>query len=525
LDIVADSVDDEVGEMQVASSQPNDGVPNPASQTPAPSGDGKQLIASNINIQVIPDVRTNRILVIAPEGKIDYLRKLILDLDLAVTMDPPLEWPLRFVSADKVLPVLQSILAEGEEADKQTGQNGQQQNNGSSNNESSFESSNSGSSSGSNGDSATLADKLKSPKEESNPIAVSVGKVRIIADPASNKIIVIGPPEARTKAADVLKMLDQRPKQIYLATVIGQLTLGKGLDLGVQYPASIPLTFGTVNNAVNNNNGTSTSTGANAPIVNNNGVDVVPGTQQLVNAAAQIATTRALPLLSGLTIYGVLGDSIDIRLKALQSTNRFKVISRPVVYTANNKKAVISSGQEVPVPADTLTSSSSVAVQGASISTSIQYKSVVLKLEVIPLINSNNEVTLQIAQQNNSLDGSVTIANNTVPQISTQELTTTVTVPNRHTVVLGGLITEQNESTKSGIPLLSNIPVVGFLFGQTSKTVTRKELIIMIQPFIVNSPEDETEVNQIEKSMSSFTEEERFEKPPALKGLAPMTFG
>jgi type II secretory pathway component GspD/PulD (secretin) len=153
-----------------------------------------------------------------------------------------------------------------------------------------------------------------------------VGKVRIIADRSSNKIIVIGPPESRNKAARVLDMLDQRPKQVYLATVIGQLTLGKDTNLGIGYPGSIT---GKLYVAGSNGNGAVVTTGSgttsngtvNNGLVNNGGVDLLPGTGQLMNTAINLAAGS----LSGLSIYGVIADSIDVTLNAFQSSNRFKI--------------------------------------------------------------------------------------------------------------------------------------------------------------------------------------------------------
>ena len=496
---------------------------NPAA-APQPVVQGAPSMAvSTSSTQVLADIRTNRILIVAAESRMPYLKKLVQDLDVAVDLDPPLTWPLRFVAAGEVLPVLQSILAEGDDENKQNNNPAGNNSTGSSS-QSNYSSGDSfGGSSSSSGGGGTKPDKLKAPDVETAPIAVSVGKVRIIADRSANKIVVIGPPESKSKAASVLSILDQKPKQIYLATVIGELTLGKGLDLGVQYPGSTKVSISVQgengNISTSSSASSGVSTGAGNTIVNQNGVDIVPGTTQALNSAFQLASTVGAPFLSGLSIYGIIGDSIDLYVKALQSTNNFRVISRPVVYTANNKKAVISSGQSVPVPETSLSSVGS-GINQAATSTTVTYKDVVLKLEVIPLINSDNEVTLTIAQQNDNLRGNLTIADNTVPIVGTQELTTTVTVPNRHTVVLGGLITEEETISRTGLPFLSSIPVIGYAFGQKSKQITRRELIIMIQPFIINSPADEAEANYIETSMSGLNGQLYEDKIPVRRAEA-----
>ena len=138
------------------------------------------------------------------------------------------------------------------------------------------------------------------------------------------------------------------------------------------------------------------------------------------------------------------------------------------------------------LPTSTITSLSN----SDSIRTNINFQDVVLKLEVIPLINSNKEVSLTIAQVNDTVVGEQQVAENTVPIIGTERLLTNVTVANRSTIVLGGLITENEEKRTSGVPILSRIPVVGHAFKSTKSVKARKELIIFIQPVVVGDGEE-----------------------------------
>jgi type II secretory pathway component GspD/PulD (secretin) len=108
-------------------------------------------------------------------------------------------------------------------------------------------------------------------------------------------------------------------------------------------------------------------------------------------------------------------------------------------------------------------------------------------MDVIPLVNSENEITLTIDLLNDEVVGSQLIDGNDIPTIGTRALRTTVTIPNNSTVVLGGLITKSDRNSVSGIPILSSIPLLGKLFSTTSKSTERSELLIFIQPKIVNS--------------------------------------
>jgi type II secretory pathway component GspD/PulD (secretin) len=236
-------------------------------------------------------------------------------------------------------------------------------------------------------------------------------------------------------------------------------------------------------------------------IANSSGLGVVaiPG---------QINTPLEVPALSGLTIYGQLGDAVSYFVRALNSNSDFKILARPAVYTANNKRAVISSGQRVPVPQSTLSNLTTGTTGGVinnssstAVAATVGYEDVELRLEVIPLINSNNEVTLKIAQINDTLGNNVNISGNQVPIVNSQRLTTTVTVPSGCTIVLGGLIKDQNTKDANGIPYLMDIPYLGNLFKYTTNERERDELLVFIQPTVVN--------DDIQTLRASLKEEQR----------------
>ena len=194
-----------------------------------------------------------------------------------------------------------------------------------------------------------------------------------------------------------------------------------------------------------------------------------------------------------MTIYGAIGDALNVFVRALDSRSNFKVLARPAVYTANNKRAVISSGQKVPVPESTLSNLTTGTTGGVinnststAVAATVGYQDVELRLEVIPLINSNNEVTLKIAQINDTLGSNVTISGNQVPIVNSQRLTTTVTIPSGATVILGGLIQDKVTKDINGIPYLMDVPYLGNLFKFTSTNRERDELLVFIQPSVVN---------------------------------------
>ncbi len=433
----------------------------------------------------LADKRTNRILVVTRVENYRYVRDVISQLDSAGNFEQPLTRVLNYVPVNDVFPVLTDMLSD---KDSETqGGTGQTSQNGSNNNASNQNSNNnfSGGLGGMGGDGISKPDRLSDESQQGAPQSATIGEIRLIADNNSNSIIIFGPPESKSRAKQILDLLDTRPKQVYLAVVIGQLRLSKGVDYGVSY-----LIRNKGLQPLNNLLGNSDASGVAATSLSPNLLPggVFPNPASIVDPSS--LATNGLSSLAGLTIYGTIADSVDVFARFLESTDRFRTLSRPVIYTTNNRKATILSGQKVPVPTQSLTSATGGGIggNGSAITSNIQYQDVVLKLEVIPLINSDREVNLIIAQTNDNVIGTDTISGNKVPIISTQEITTSVRVPNGATIVLGGLISEDKERGVEGMPYISEIPVIGSLLGgRTQSKIRKNELIVMIQPFVVDS--------------------------------------
>jgi type II secretory pathway component GspD/PulD (secretin) len=196
------------------------------------------------------------------------------------------------------------------------------------------------------------------------------------------------------------------------------------------------------------------------------------------------------------------GDSLGTLVQLLQSTGRFRVTQSPVIFTSNNKKAIIASGSEIAVPTQTLSNvdNSGVVNNTASVSASVQFKQVVLQLEVVPLINSDKEVALDILQKLDSLSGQSTqVGGNNIPTINTRYIRTSVSVPNEATIALGGLIKQETRASNAGVPYLQNIPVLGYLFKSKTDDKQRSELVILMKPSVVNSPAEISDATQHEQ--------------------------
>ncbi len=475
----------------------------PAAPQPTEGGNANaryenRLIAGKAKF--VADKRTNRVLVVTRVENFRYVREVIAKLDSAANFEKPYVRVLNYVPVNDIFSVLGDMLADAES--ESTGANGQGSTPNGNNpfNANSSSNNSQGTSGGLTGsDGIAKPDRLSDESQQGTPQAMTIGEIRIIGDSNSNSIIVYGPPEAKLRSQQILDLLDQRPKQVYLAVVIGQLRLDKNVDYGVNYLIRTE-GFKPLNNILGNSDASGLAATSLAPNLLPGGT--FPNPASIVNPGS---LTPALSSLAGLSVYGTIADSVDVYARFLENTRRFRTLARPVVYTTNNRKATILSGQKVPVPNQSLTTATGGGVIGndSAITSNIQYQDVVLKLEVIPLINSDREVNLVIAQTNDNIIGRQPISGNEVPIISTQEITTSVRVPNGNTIVLGGLISEDKELGREGMPYISEIPVLGTLLGgRTQRKNEKRELIVMIQPIVVDSNHELTKASAYEADRS-----------------------
>jgi general secretion pathway protein D len=471
------------------------GVPQPV---PVEGGGGILSEEAVIvgKIKVTPDIRTNRIHIVTRPINMPFIRQLIHEFDANVEFGKPVTRYLKYISAGDILPVLVQALTEpgteggGPGALPSGGLPGaspqpQQQQRGNIS-PASYQSSLGGTSGTATGSTLNISEELSTQPVDTVPKAVTIGNSKLIADQRANSIIVLGNREVVMKVEKILDEMDVKAPQVSLSTVIGQLTLNNNEEFGVDWFAKYNRRFvGTSrNNSVFSTNdpgvpipGSSVAPVSSVPPVVGNVLDPA----NLINFSQIIQNVG-----NGTNIYVAAGNAFAAIVHLLESTNRFRVISRPTVFTSNNKKAIIASGQEVPVPVNTLTNTNVTGVinNTAAVSASIEYKKVVLQLEVVPLINSEKEVSLDILQKIDSIvpGGNVNISGNSVPTIDTRYIRTNVSAGNGSTIVLGGLIEDQKQKNYEGFPYLSRIPLIGAAFRSTASGKQRRELIILMCP-------------------------------------------
>ncbi len=454
-------------------------------------------------VKVIPHRRTNSLLVIARPVDITYIRGLVEKLDQQADDVTFLKRKLAYLDVGDFLPVAYNALAkdtdiQNDGADAASGggrrSSSSRRPTASSNTPStdaSRDSSDLNNAYGQGGQSGfgfngngqnnrAQRSLLDDPDAVSAPESLVVGKTLLIAEPQSNSLVVSGSPEHIAVIDQLIQEMDVRPQQVYISTIIGQLNLGGDFNYGFDFLNMLDDFTLRQKNVTSPGGGTGVAGALDIPF-------------NLENFGT-----------GSMSFYGQLG-SLSRYVNVLEGNKDFKVLSSPSMYTTNNGKAVISSGQRIAVPVNILSNAGINNI--AATSASIDYRDVVLKLEVVPLINNDNEVTLRIAQVNDNIVGEQIISGNTVPTIGTQELLTTVTVRDGATVVLGGLITERTGKTERGGIFLRRVPVLKHLFGTTEKSTSRDELLIFIQPKIINSTAHLDSPNSIEAKRSRIMEE------------------
>lgn len=454
----------------------NTPAPNglPAGAIPGAGGGAGAAAAGSaageaVPMQIIADLRTNRIFLQGRPADIAEAEAIIEDFDIPTDTRNRLRRRLNFLAVTDFLDVAVNALAAIEGPEVEAGERSGGNAGGGGGGRATGGGGNTGGGIGGGaGSSGNRSDVLQAPETSNVPESVQIGRTLLVADNISNSIIVVGPPQAINTINGLLDDIDVRSDQVMISAVFGQIGLNETTSTGFNVLKAI-----SDDVRLGGGGGGSTNAFDIDALVDRTAGTTVPG-------VAQSATG-----ISGLGLYGQIAD-FSLFLEALQTNSDFTLLARPTVFATNNEKAEIQSGTRVAFPSGT---SQSGFTNGGTFNTNIEYQDVVLKLEVIPLVNSEDEVTLQIALVSDNLGQNQTIGQGAsalvVPQIITRELITTVTVRNGETLALGGLITVRDEVNSSGVPIIKDVPYIGRLFSRKENVQERDELVIFIQPKIV----------------------------------------
>ncbi|RMN75688.1 proteinral secretion pathway protein D [Pseudomonas cannabina] len=278
---------------------------------------------------------------------------------------------------------------------------------------------------------------------------------RITAQKSSNQLLVRTRPAQWKEIESAIKRLDNPPLQVQIETRILEVKLTGELDMGVQwYLGRLAGNSGTTGNVTN-----------------------TPGSQGSIGTGgAALAATDSF-------FYSFVSNNLQVALRALETNGRTQVLSAPSLVVMNNQQAQIQVGDNIPISQTTVNTNAS-----ATTLSSVEYVQTGVILDVVPRINPGGLVYMDIQQQVSDADNSANSTDlNGNPRISTRSVSTQVAAQSGQTVLLGGLIKQDNAESVSAVPYLGRIPGLKWLFGNTSKSKDRTELIVLITPRVITS--------------------------------------
>ena len=276
------------------------------------------------------------------------------------------------------------------------------------------------------------------------------GEIKITPDEVRNALVIEAAPRDYKIIQGILERLDVLPRQVLIEATVAEITLGKGLDMGVEW------TF------------------KNEPWTETGGLSATIGTAGLNYAV-------------GLT------DQWQAVLSAMEKEDRVNILSSPHVLASDNKEARIDISTEIPV------ASSSYNYTGSDsdvLETNIQYRDTGVILKLTPHINERGLVTMDISQEVSEQSTSVSVGGKDYPSFYKRSVATTLTVKHGQTLVIGGLIKETESDAVSGLPCLIHIPALRYLFGKDKKERGKTEMIVMITPRVIANLEDVNAVTE-----------------------------
>lgn len=297
------------------------------------------------------------------------------------------------------------------------------------------------------------------PPTASAPDTGSSGlKVRISADELNNAVVVYGSAHDYAILEDALRKLDVPPVQVMIEAAITEVGLNDALRYGVQWNFQ---------------------------------------TGQSNFALGEGSTSSPARVFPGFSYFYSNANDISATLNALEQRTTVKVVSAPKLMVLNNQTAALQVGDQVPVLAQQVTPLGGGASTGNLLSANtVEYRDTGVILKITPRVNASGGVLLDVSQEVSDVQQTRSGVSNS-PTITTRRVATTVSVQDGQVIALGGLFRDSKSFGKNGVPILSRVPVLGgLLFGNNDNTQKRTELIILIKPHVLRTPDDLTAITE-----------------------------
>jgi len=278
-----------------------------------------------------------------------------------------------------------------------------------------------------------------------------IGEAIITSDPDTRSLVIVTDDETNENIRRVIESLDRPKPQVLINVVFAQVTHNNDLDFGVE---------GSYTHTANGRTGTG-------------------GTDFGLDSAARIA--------AGGGFYQILSDDVNVLIRALEVAGKTEILSRPSILARNNQQATITVGQEVPL----ITNTRTVEQTGDFINT-VSYREIGIILRVTPFITPDGMVEMIVSPEISTLaeDGVDIGGGAQAPIIDKRSADTVVVTESGRTIVIGGLIATQKLEQDRKVPVLGDIPLLGYAFKRKIKQDTKTELLIFMTPTVIQRPGD-----------------------------------
>lgn len=427
-------------------------------------------------VLILADERSNKLIVVTATPNMNFFDRVIEQLDIETTPDTVVKvYRLKYADAEDVSDMINDLIGNAASS-KSSGKQNQNQASRSGTNGNLTRSTTAGS---------TAKRSVNKRSGEAKAGELSKDNTTVLADKRINGLVVMTQKELVPVVESIIEAMDVKLSQVLIETVIIEVALGDDISTGIDWVHGMHKKNGSYQQALGGGGGSA------SPVSGlTNGVS-------LLKTAASVLPGTFVPGSAGLN-YAVFSKNLDLGavIKASKGDSNAKYLASPIVMTVDNKEATIEATQMRYL----LKGYTSTSSYYGTATPDYQQKEIGLTVKVTPKINPNGTVMLSVEeeysqvgedQQIEATVGSGTGGQATskvnVPTTITRKMAADISLENMQTVVLGGLTETSVKESESGIPILKDIPWIGkYLFGSTTSSEARKELLVFMTPYVIN---------------------------------------
>ena len=422
-------------------------------------------------VRLITDSRTNSLIVLASRTRLEDIRKLVAKLDVPVTGGGRIHvYYLKNADAEDLANTLNSMISGTSSA---------------------------GATAGARGGTVPVAGVPGPQAQAMRAVVTELAEgVTVTADKGTNSLVIQASQEGFNTLSQVIEQLDIRRPQVLVEALILEVNVNNSEDLGFNGLGRV------VNGATDITVASVTDSASSGGLTGAGGIPAASLTPQgalaglLANAVRNTLKTDA----NGKVVGGSLIQGI---IKATAQDGNSNILSAPHILTSDNEKAEIKIGSNIPLPSSRVQSAQGITTPttpgttepSLATSVNIERKDIGITLDVEPQITEGDSLRLKISQEISNVDKALTASSGFDPNqvgvaLSNRKVDNVVVVKDGETVVIGGLVSDNETDNVSKVPWLGDIPFIGWLFKTTSRSLTKVNLLVFLTPHIIREPED-----------------------------------